>query len=123
MLSSFPNHLRNLQEEHEDLENPFLLEPINSTLKRHESELPSLMLFEGASDTKEEVMKEEDPQTMMTWEEEEMILPTMSPMEWAYRTTSPSPRPETSNLWDPSHESSMETKPKQTHSSLSTLGT
>src|SRR6266851_83706 len=47
LLSSFPNHLRNLQEEHEDLENPFLLEPINSTLKRHESELPSLMLFEG----------------------------------------------------------------------------
>src|SRR6267154_4565671 len=33
-LSSFPNHLRNLQEEQEDLEDPFLLEPAVSTPKK-----------------------------------------------------------------------------------------
>src|SRR6266851_5654672 len=48
-LSSFPNHLRNLQEEQEDLENPFLLDQIDSTLMKPGSEPPSLMLFADVS--------------------------------------------------------------------------
>src|SRR6267154_5292488 len=87
-LSSFPNHLRNLREGQEDLEDPFLLDPIDSTPKKHESEPPSLMLFEGASDAKEEVPEEENPQMTTNWEEE-TILPMMSPMRQAYRTMSP----------------------------------
>src|SRR5216683_5612783 len=63
-LSSFPNHLRNPREEQEDLEDPFLSELTDSTLKRHESGPPSSMLFEGASDVKEETPEEEDPQMM-----------------------------------------------------------
>jgi len=81
------------------------------------------MLFEGASDTKDEVPEEGNPQMTMTWKEEETILPTMSPMRQAYRTMSPSPRPEISSLWDPSHESLTEIEPEQTHSLLNTLGT
>src|SRR6267154_6897157 len=77
-LSSFPNHLRNPQEEQEDLEDPFLLELISSTTTKQESEPPSPMLFEGASDLKGETLEERDPQMTMTWEEE-TILPTMSP--------------------------------------------
>ena len=111
-LSSFPNHLRNLQEEQEDLKDPFLLEQIDSAPKKHELEPPSSMLFGGASGTKEEAPEEGDPQMTMTWEEE-TILPTMSPMRQGYRTMFPSPRPETSNLWDPSLESSTEIKPEQ----------
>jgi len=81
------------------------------------------MLFEGTSDAKEEVPEEGNPQMMMTWEEEETILLTMSPMKQAYRTMSPSPRPEISSLWDPSHESLMEIEPEQTHSSPNILDT
>src|SRR6266851_8907376 len=44
-LSSFPNHLRNLQEKQEDLENHFLLDQIDSIPTKPGSELPSLMLF------------------------------------------------------------------------------
>jgi len=80
------------------------------------------MLFEGASDAKEEVPEEGNPQMTTTWEEETTLL-MMSLMGQAYRTMSPSPRPETSNLWDPSHESSTEIEPEQTCFSLSTLGT
>src|SRR5216683_5602709 len=60
-LSSFPNHLRNLQEEQEDLEDPFLSEPISSTPKNRELEQPSSMLFEGISDPREETPEEQDP--------------------------------------------------------------
>jgi len=122
-LSSFPNHLTNPQEEQEDLENPFLLDPIDSTPKRHESEPPSSMLFEGASDDQEEgTTGEETPQTI-TQETTEVSLPTMSPMRQAYRTMSPSPRLGTSSLWDPSHESLMGTEPEQKPSSPSTWDT
>jgi len=120
-LSSFPNHLRNPQEEQEDLENPFLLDPIGSTSRKHKSEPPSSMLFKGASDVKEEEAPEEEtPQMMMTWETKGASLPMTSPMGQVYRTMSPSPRPGTSSLWDPSHESSMETEPEQKCSSPST---
>ncbi len=110
-LSSFPNHLRNPREEQEDLEDPFLSDQISLTLMKPESELASSMLFEDVSAPKEEV------------EEEETTLLTMSPMKTISRTMSPSPRPETSSLWDPSHKSSMETKLEQMHSSQSTSGT
>jgi len=60
---------------------------------------------------------------MMTWEEEEAILPMKSLMGRIYRTMSPSPRPETSSLWDPSHESSMKIEPEQMHSSPGTSDT
>src|SRR5216683_5347758 len=60
-LSSFPNHLRNLWEEQEDLEDPFLSEPISSTPKNRELEQPSSMLFEGISDPREETPEEQDP--------------------------------------------------------------
>jgi len=80
------------------------------------------MLFEGISDPKEGIAEKANPQKTTTWEEEE-TLPMMSPMRQAYRTMSPSPKPEISNLWDPSHESSMETEPEQMHSSPNTLGT
>src|SRR5216683_5082866 len=60
-LSSFPNHLRNLWEEQEDLENPFLLDQIDSIPTKPGSELPSLMLFEDASGPKKEAAEEEDP--------------------------------------------------------------
>src|SRR5712671_6122470 len=66
-LSSFPNHLRNLQEEQEDLENPFLLEQIDSIPTKPESGLPSLMLFKDASTPKKEAEEEEDPQMTTTW--------------------------------------------------------
>jgi len=81
------------------------------------------MLFKDVSNAKDEVSEEEDPQMTTIWEGEETILPTMSPMRQAYRTMSPSPRPGTSNLWDPSHESLTETEPEQMHSSLNTLDT
>jgi len=121
-LSSFPNHLRNLRKEQEDLEDPFLLDPIDSMMKKHESGPPSLMLFEGVSNTKEEAWEEEDPQMTTTWEEEAILL-TISPMNQAYRTMSPSPRPETSNLWDPSRKSSTEIEPEQMHFLPNTSGT
>ncbi len=70
------------------------------------------MLFGDTSDSSEGTQEGQDPQTTMTWEEE-AILPTKSPMGQAYRTISPSPKPETSSLWDPSHESSMEIEPEQ----------
>jgi len=91
-LSSFPNHLRNLQEEQEDLENPFLLDQIDSTLMKPGSEPPSLMLFADVSSPKEEVAEEEDPQMMTTKETEETTLQTMSLMRQIYRTMSLSPR-------------------------------
>src|SRR6266851_6308815 len=100
-LSSFPNHLKNPQEEQEDLEDPFLSELISSTTKKHESEQHSSMLFGGASDLKEETLEEQDPQTM---EDTEEALPTTSPMMRIYKTMSPSPNPEISNLWDLSLE-------------------
>jgi len=81
------------------------------------------MLFEDTSTPKEEVVEEEDPQMATTWDMEEEILPTKSLMSQIYRTMSPSPRPEISSLWDPSHESLMETEPEQTHSSLNILDT
>ncbi len=80
------------------------------------------MLFGGASDLEEEILKGQDPQMTTTWEEETILL-TTSPMRQAYRTMSPSPRPETSSLWDPSHESLMEIEPEQTPSSPSTSDT
>jgi len=107
-LSSFPNHLRNPQEEQEDLEDLFLSKPTDLTPKKHESEQHSSMLFGGASDLKEETLEGQDPQTTTMRDEEEILL-TTSPMMQIYRTMSPSPRPETSSLWDPSLESSMET--------------
>src|SRR5216683_7748447 len=95
-LSSFPNHLRNPREEQEDLEDPFLLEPIGSTPKKRKSEQPSSMLFGGISDLKEETPEGQDPQMTMTWEEgKEMTLLTTSLMRQAYRTMSPSLRPKT----------------------------
>jgi len=106
LLSSFPNHLKNPQEEQEDLEDPFLSELISSTAMKHESERPSSMLFEGTSDP-EETLEEQDPQTTMMDEEE--ALPTKSPMMRIYKTISPSPNLGTSSLWDPSLESSTET--------------
>jgi len=114
--------LKNPQEEQEDLEDPFLSELISSTTKKHESEQHSSMLFGGASDLKEEILEEQDPQMTTTWEEE-AILPTKSPMGRTYRTMSPSPRPETSSLWDPSLESSMETGLEQMPSLPSTSDT
>src|SRR6266851_1169755 len=107
-LSSFPNHLRNPQEEQEDLEDPFLLEPIGSTTTKQESEQHLSMLFGGASGLKEETLEGQDLQTM-TMKDEEEALPTTSPMMRIYKTISPSPSPEISSLWDPSLESSMET--------------
>jgi len=65
------------------------------------------MLFGGVSDLKEETPEGRDPQTTM--EDEEETLPTTSPMMRIYKTISPSPSLETSSLWDPSLESSMET--------------
>src|SRR5216683_7457429 len=106
-LSSFPNHLKNPQEEQEDLEDPFLSELISSTVTKQGSEQPSSMLFEGVSDLKEETLEGQDPQTTM--EDEEETLPTTSPMMRIYKTISPFPSLETSSLWDPSLESSMET--------------
>ncbi len=105
------------------MENPFLLERIGSTQMKPESDRPLSMLFEDTSTPKEEVVEEEDPQMATTWDMEEEILPTKSPMSQIYRTMSPSPRPEISSLWDPSHESLMETEPEQTHSSLNILDT
>src|SRR6266851_160680 len=110
-LSSFPNHLRNPQEEQEDLEDPFLSELISSTMKKHESEQHSSMLFGGASDLKEETLEGQDHQTTM--EDTGEALPTTSPMMRIYRTMSPSPSLETSSLWDPFPESSMGTGPEQ----------
>src|SRR5216683_5346253 len=121
-LSSFPNHLRNLQEEQEDLEDPFLSEPTGSASKKRESEQRSSMLFGGASDLKEETLEGQDPQTTTMRDEEEILL-TTSPMMQIYRTMSPSPRPETSSLWDPSLESSMETELEQMPSLPSTSDT
>jgi len=116
--------LKNPWEELEDLENPFLLDPIDSTPMRHESEPPSSMLFGGTSDAQEEgVVEEETPWMTTTQKMKEASLPTMSPMRQAYRTMSPSPRLETSSLWDPFHESSMGTEPEQKPSSLSTWDT
>src|SRR6266851_7484814 len=106
-LSSFPNHLKNPREEQEDLEDPFLSELIGSTTTKQGSEQPSSMLFGGTSDLKEETLEGQDPQ--MTMEDEEETLLTMSLMMQIYRTISPSPSLETSSLWDPSLESSMET--------------
>src|SRR6267154_1912653 len=77
-LSSFPNHLKNPQEEQEDLEDPFLSELISSTTKKHESEPHSSMLFGGVSDLKGETLEGQDHQTTM--EDTEEDLPTMSPM-------------------------------------------
>ncbi len=68
------------------------------------------MLFGGASDLKGETLEEQDPQTTM--EDEEGTLPTTSPMMRIYKTMSPSPSLETSSLWDPFPESSMETGPE-----------
>ncbi len=79
------------------------------------------MLFGGVSDLEEGTLEEQDPQE--TTKDEKEILRTTSPMMTIYRTMSPSPKPEISNLWDPSHESSMETEPEQMHSSPNTLGT
>src|SRR5216683_1455551 len=114
-LSSFPNHLKNPREEQEDLEDPFLSELIGSTTTKQGSEQPSSMLFGGVSDRKEEALEEWDPR--MTTKDEEETLQTTSPMMTIYRTMSPSPRPETSSLWDPSLESSMETGLEQMPSS------
>ena len=80
---------------------------------KNESALLSSMLFGGAPDMKEEEVKA-DPQVIMTQTED---LPTMSPMEQASRTTSPSHQFTTSKLWDPSPESLMEIKPELMHSS------
>src|SRR6266851_10028491 len=110
-LSSFPNHLRNPQEEQEDLEDPFLWEPIDSATTKQGSEQPSSMLFEGASDPKEETLEGQDPQTTM--EDTGEALPTTSPMMRIYRIMSPSPNLETSSLWDPSLKSSTETGHEQ----------
>ena len=88
-----------------------------------ESDRPLSMLFEDTSTPKEEVVEEKDPQMATTWDMEEEILPTKSLISQIYRTMSPSPRPGTSNLWDPSYKSSMETKPEQTHSSPNTWDT
>src|SRR6266851_1028571 len=65
-LSSFPNHLKNLWEEQEDLEDPFLSDLLTLTTKKHESEPPSSMVFGGTSRTKDKALEEEDPQTMTT---------------------------------------------------------
>ncbi len=115
-LSSFPNHLRNPQEEQEDLEDPFLCDLLDLTPQKHKSTPPSSMLFGAASGA----LEEKDLQMMMTLETKEMTLPTMSPMRQAYRTMSPSPWLKTSNLWDPSQESSMKNEPEQTPFSPST---
>src|SRR6266851_7100532 len=84
-LSSFPNHLRNLREEQEDLEDPFLSEPAGSMPRKQESEQHSSMLFGGVSDLKEETLEGQDPQTT-TMRDEEEILQTMSQMTQIYRT-------------------------------------
>ena len=117
-LSSFPNHLTNP----EDLIDPYLLEPVDSepqTPMKLESGPPSSMLFTDASNT----LKEGDPQIMKTPKMEEANLPIMSPMEQISRTTSLSPLPMTSDLWDPFHTSSMETEPEQKHFLPNTLDT
>jgi len=83
------------------------------------SEQPSSMLFADVSTPRDKAAEEEDPQTMMTQDMEEATLPMKSPMSQIYRTMSPSLRPGTSSLWDPSHESSIEIEPEQMHSSPS----
>src|SRR6266851_7177726 len=120
-LSSFPNHLKNPREEQEDLEDPFLSEAIGLTTTKQELEQPSSMLFRGVSAPKTGTLEEQDPQEMTKDEEE--TLQTMSPMMTIYRTMSPSPRPETSGLWDPSLESSTETELEQMPSLPSTSDT
>jgi len=90
-------------------------------MKKRDSEPPSSMLFGGTSETTDK--EGEDPQMMTTQEMEETTLLTKSLMAQSYRTMSPSPRPMTSSLWDPSHESLTEIDPEQTHSLLSTSGT
>ncbi len=92
LLSRFPNLLKNLEEDLEDL---FLLDLIDSTLMRLESEPPSSMLFGDTSNAKGE--KEEDPQIMKTLEMEEVTLLMMGLIERVSRTMSPFPRPETLN--------------------------
>ena len=92
LLSHFPNLLRNPEEE---LEDPFLLDLIDLT--KLKSEPPSLMLFRGTSNAKENE-EEGVHQTMRTLEIEEVTLLMMSPMEQVSRTMSLSSRLGTLNL-------------------------
>jgi len=106
----------------EDLEDPYLLEPINlepQTLMKHKSELLFLMLFTDASNATEE----KDPQMMKTLEMKETSLLMMSPIEQVSRTMSPSLKPKTLSQWDHSHASLIMTKLEQRHFSPSTSDT
>ena len=112
-LENYPNLLRD-PDELEDLFLSALTDLEDHTPTKEESMPPSSMLFRSMCGMEEKEV-EEDPQMMTT---QMMNLPMMSTMEQTSRTTSPSYQSTILRLWDPSLESSTETKLELTHSLL-----